>query len=186
MPFGSLWIPVIVSAVVVFIGSSILHMFLKYHSADMKTLPNEDTVREALGKGSPSPGLYFTPHCADHKQAREPANVAKFQKGPVAMITIFPNGAPAMGKHLALWFLFSFFVSFVAAYVARHTLHPGDDGMLVMRITGTVAFAAYGLSHVSDSIWKGQPWANTARALVDGMIYALLTAITFRLLWPAA
>ena len=55
-----------------------------------------------------------------------------------------------------------------------------------MRITGTVAFAAYALSHVSDSIWKGQPWANTARAIVDGAIYALLTGLTFRLLWPAA
>jgi hypothetical protein len=49
-----------------------------------------------------------------------------------------------------------------------------------------VAFAGYGLSHVSDSIWKGQPWSNTVRALVDGAIYAVLTAITFRLLWPAA
>ena len=48
MPFGSLWIPVIVSAVVVFVASSILHMALKYHKADVKSLPNEDAVREAL------------------------------------------------------------------------------------------------------------------------------------------
>ena len=53
-------------------------------------------------------------------------------------------------------------------------------------IIGAVAFAAYGLSHVSDSIWKGQPWSNTVRALVDGTIYAVLTAVTFRLLWPSA
>jgi len=73
-----------------------------------------------------------------------------------------------------------------AAYVARHTLQPGADGLLVMRITGSVAFAAYGVSHLSDSIWKGQPWSNTARALIDAVIYALLTGLTFRLLWPAA
>jgi len=186
MPFGSLWIPVIVSAVVVFVVSSILHMVLRYHRADYKALPNEQAVREALGKGNPAPGFYFTPYCADMKQMREPAMKEKFEKGPVAMITIAPKGAPAMPKHLALWFAFSVFVSFVAAYVARHTLHPGADGMLVMRITGTVAFAAYGLSHVSDSIWKEQPWANTARALLDGLIYALVTGITFRLLWPGA
>src|SRR5207249_10093638 len=106
--------------------------------------------------------------------------------GPVAMLTLYPKGAPAMPKHLALWFAFSVFVSFVAAYVARHTLHPGAEGLQVTRITGTVAFAAYGLSHVSDSIWKGQPWSNTARALLDGLIYALLTGLTFRLLWPGA
>ena len=186
MPFGSLWIPVIVSAVVVFVASSILHMALKYHQADYKSLPNEGAVREALAKGSPAPGIYFTPYCADMKQMKEPAIKEKFEKGPVAMLTIYPKGAPMMPKLLALWFAFNVFVSFVAAYVARHTLHPGDDGMLVMRITGTVAFATYALSHMSDSIWKGQPWSNTVRAIVDGAVYALLTGLTFRLLWPAA
>ncbi|MCI0410589.1 MAG: hypothetical protein L0191_18850, partial [Acidobacteria bacterium] len=61
MPFGSLWIPVIVSAVVVFIGSSIIHMALKYHKADIKGLPGEDSIREALGKADPPPGVYMTP-----------------------------------------------------------------------------------------------------------------------------
>ena len=186
MPFGSLWVPVIVSAVVVFVASSILHMAIKYHQADYKPLPNEDAVREAIARGNLAPGVYVTPHCPDMKQMKEPAIMAKFEKGPVAMLTVMPKGAPVMQKHLALWFGFSLFVSFVAAYVARHTLHPGDDGMLVMRITGTVAFAAYALSHLSDSIWKGQPWANTCRAALDGVIYALLTGLTFRLLWPAA
>lgn len=186
MPFGSLWIPVVASAVAVFVGSSILHMLLKYHKDDYRPLPNEDAVREALGKAALPPGTYFTPFCVGMKEMREPATIEKFQKGPVAAISVWPNGPPAMGKALVLWFLFSLFVSFVSAYVARHTLHPGDDGMLVMRITGTVAFAGYGLSQISDSIWKAQPWSNTARALVDALIYSFLTGLTFRLLWPAA
>lgn len=186
MPFGSLWMAVIASAVAVFIGSSILHMALKYHNADYKALPEEDDVREALARSAPAPGLYFTPHCTDMKQMREPATIEKFQKGPVAMIAVCPNGPPSMGRNLALWFLFSLLVSFVSAYIARHTLTPGADGMLVMRITGTVAFTGYGLSHVSDSIWKAQPWGNTARALFDAAVYSLLTGMTFRLLWPAA
>jgi len=186
MPFGSLWIPVLVSAAAVFLGSSILHMALAYHKADYKVLPNEGAVREALAKGGPAPGVYFTPYCTDMKQMKEPAIKEKLEKGPVAMLTLYPKGAPDMRRHLGLWFAFTVFVSFVAAYVARHTLHPGADGMQVMRITGAVAFAAYGLSHVSDSIWKGQPWANTVRALVDGAIYSILTGLTFRLLWPMA
>src|SRR3972149_3772952 len=99
MPFGSLWIPVIVSAVAVFVGSSILHMVLKYPRADIMSLPNEDAVREALGKGSPAPGLYFTPYCVDMKQMQEPAIKDRFEKGPVAMITVRPKGAPDMRKH---------------------------------------------------------------------------------------
>ena len=184
MRFGSLWLPVIVSAVVVFVASSILHMVLKYHKADYKALPGEDPVREALGKANPAPGVYVTPHCADMKQMKEPAFKEKYEKGPVALLTVFPKGLPQMPKLLSLWFGFCLLVNFVAAYVARHTLQPGADGLEVMRITGTVAFAGYAVSHLSDSIWKGQPWSNTLRAVIDGAIYALLTGFTFRLLWP--
>jgi len=186
MPFGSLWIPVLVSSVAVFVISSILHMVLKYHRADYKALPNEDAVRDALGKGSLAPGLYQLPHCDDMKQMQEPAYKAKFEKGPVGVITIIPNGMPAMPKYLAQWFLFSIAVSFVAAYVARHTLDYGADGLLVTRVTGTVAFAAYGFTNVLDSIWKGQPWSNTGRSLIDGAIYAVVTGAIFCWLWPAA
>ena len=185
MPFGSLWIPVVVSAVVVFLASSVVHMLLKYHKADYRGLPQEEAVREALGKTDLAPGVYVTPYCSDMKKMEEPAMKEKYAKGPVALITLLPKGVPAMPKYLTLWFFFSLFVSFVAAYVARHTLQPGADGLLVMRITGSVAFAAYGVSHLSDSIWMGKPWSNTIRALIDAVIYALLTGLTFMVLWPS-
>ena len=186
MPFGSLWIPVVVSAVVVFVISSILHMALKYHRADYKALPNEDAVREALGKGSLAPGLYQFPYCASSKEMQDPAHQAKFVQGPVGNVAIIANGAPAMGKYLGQWFVFAFFISFTAAYIARHTLSYGSDGLLVMRITGAVAFTGYGLTNVLDSIWKGQPWSNTIRSLIDGLIYAIATGGTFCTLWPKA
>src|SRR5512135_916813 len=185
MPFGSVWMAVVGSAIAVFIGSSILHMALKYHKADYRQLPDEEGVRAALGKSAPGRGVYVTAYCADMKQMREPPTAEKYQKGPVAMITVLPNGLPNMGKHLSLWFLFSVLVSFVSGYVARHTLQPGADGLTVMRVTGTVAFGSYGLSHVSNSIWAGQPWGNTIRSLVDALVYSLLTGFVFRLLWPA-
>lgn len=186
MPFGSLWLPVVVSAVVVFFASSILHMVLTYHRADHKALPSEDAVRDALARAAPSPGVYFTPHCVDHKAINEPANKAKFEKGPVAIITVYPNGLPMLPKHLALWFGVCLFVSFAGATIARHTLQPGVDAMRAMPLTGMVALAAYGVSPLCDTIWKGQPWSNTIRHLIDAVIYAVLTGVTFRLLWPAA
>jgi hypothetical protein len=185
MPFGSLWIPVLASAVAVFVASSLLHMFLKYHQADHRPLPAEDAVRDALGRADLAPGVYMTPHCT-HQQMKDPAMLAKFQKGPVAIITALPKGMPNMGKHLGLWFGLCFLVSFSAAYVARHTLQPGAPGMLVMQITGVVAFAGYNYGQLSDTIWKGQPWPNTLRHLLDGAIYAVITAILFKALWPAA
>jgi hypothetical protein len=185
MPFGSLWIPVVVSAVVVFVASSLVHMVLRYHKSDYRGLSNEEDVRNVVRKGSPAAGLYVIPYCSDPSQMKDPAVAKKYAEGPVGMLTILPSGMPNMGKYLGLWFLFCFLASFVAAYVARHTLSPGSDLMTVTRITGTVAFASYGLGNIADSIWKGQPWANTGRHLIDAVIYSVLTGLTFRLLWPA-
>ena len=186
MPFGSLWLPVVVSAVVVFFGSWLLHMILKYHKADFRPLPGEDAVRDALARANPSPGVYMTPHCSDHKQMQEPAMREKFEKGPVAIMTVYPKGMPNMGMHLGLWFGFTLVVSFLACWVVRHSMHAGDDATRAGTLAAVVAFGAYGASHISDSIWKGQPWANTIRALIDGVIYAGLTGATFCLLFPGA
>jgi len=186
MPFLSLWMQVLASAAVVFVISSVLHMALTYHRADYKRLPNEDAVRDALGKGSLPPGLYQVPYCASSKEMQEPAQQAKYAQGPIAVIAVIANGTPSLGKYLTQWFAFCVFMSFTAAYIARHTLHPGDDRVLVMQITGAVAFTGYGLTNILDSIWKGQPWSNTARSLIDGVIYAVATGATFCLLWPKA
>jgi hypothetical protein len=185
MPFGSLWQPVVVSAVVVFVASSVIHMVLRYHKADYKGLSNEEDVRGVLRKGSVTPGMYVVPYCADPSQMKDPAVAKKYTDGPVGVVTVLPSGIPNMGKYLGLWFGLCLLASFVAAYVARHTLTPGAAPMMVCRITGTVAFAAYGVGAIPDSIWHGHPWSNTMRRLLDALIYSVLTGLTFRFLWPA-
>jgi hypothetical protein len=184
MPFGSLWLPVLASAVAVFVVSSIMHMVLKYHKADYSKLPNEDAVRDVLGKANLAPGLYMTPYCTDHAQMKDPAFQEKFVKGPVAVITVIANGMVNMPKHLGQWLVFCFIVSFTAAYVARHTMLPGANGLLVMRMTGAIAFCAYGWGNIVDSIWKGQPWSNTMRSMIDGLIFSIVTGAVFMALWP--
>jgi hypothetical protein len=186
MPFGSLWLPVVVSAVAVWIVSAIVHMVLRYHRADIKGLPDEESVAAALRKSPPAPGLYFIPHCADMSQLKDPAVRKKFEQGPVAILTLRRNGLPPLGASLAQWFLLCFLVSFAIGYIARHTLLAGADGLAVMRLTGTVAFLAYGCGYLQDSIWKSVPWSNTLRSLLDAVLYALTTGLVFRLLWPAA
>lgn len=184
MPFGSLWLPVVVSAVAVWFLSAILHMVLKYHRADHKALPGEEAVAEGLRAGSPGPGVYFLPYQADHSAMKDPAVRKRFEDGPVAIITVLRNGPPAMGKYLLQWFLFCFLVSFAAAYVARHTLAPGAAGLEAFRITATVAFLGYGFGYFQDTIWKAVPWPNSLRGLFDAALYAITTGLVFRLLWP--
>lgn len=184
MPFGSLWLPVVVSAVAVWLASSIVHMVLKYHKADYKGLGNEAAAAQAL-KGT-APGIYPIPYCPDPSQMKDPAVRKRYEDGPVAMVTVIPNGPPNMGKYLGLWFAFCFLVSFTAGYVARHTLTPASAGLHIMQITSTLAFVGYGYGHIMDSIWKGQPWSNTVRGLIDAAIYSVVTGLVFRFLWPGA
>lgn len=184
MPFGSLWLPVVVSAVAVFIVSAIVHMVLRYHRADFKRLSDEDSVAAAVRKVGPSPGVYAIPYCAEMAQMKDPAMRKKFEDGPVAHLIVRRNGLPGMGKNLAQWFLLCFLVSFVTGYVARHTLSFGASGLEVMRLTGTVAFAAYAFGYLQNSIWEGIPWSNSLRGLIDAVLYALTTGLVFRWLWP--
>ena len=184
MPFGTLWLPCIVSAIAVFMASAIAHMVLKHHRADYRGLPNEDAFAEPMGKMGLTPGLYMHPHCPDMSKMKDPAVQARFEKGPVAVISVLPSGGPKMGKHLGLWFGFCLLVSFLAAYIARHTLPLETAGLKIMQITGAVAFAGYALGDLQDLIWKGQPVANTLRGMIDATVYAVLTGLVFRLLWP--
>ena len=186
MPFGSLWLPVVVSAVAVWLVSAIVHMLLRYHRADYKKLPDEDAVAQGIRKSPPGPGLYFFPHAGDLSQMKDPAVLKRFQDGPVGMLILQRNGIPNMGKNLVQWFLLCFLVSFVVAYVARNTLTPGADPLKVMQITGAVAFAAYAFGYLQDSIWKAIPWSNSLRGIVDAVLYALTTGLVFRWLWPGA
>lgn len=183
VPLASLWMPIVVSAVIVFIASSILHMLLTYHRSDYKKMPDEENVTSAIRTAGVAQGLYMFPHC-DHKEMKSPATAEKFNKGPVGILTIMPSGAPNMGKYLGLWFLNCLLISFFTAYVVGIVLAPGAHYLAVFRVAGTVAFMAYGLGHITDSIWKAQPWGNTLKSVVDGLIYGLLTAGSFGWLWP--
>jgi hypothetical protein len=186
MPFGSLWLPVVVAAAAVWIVSAILHMVLRYHRTDYKSLSDEASVGPALRQAATTPGVYVIPYTPDPSQMKDPAVRKKYEDGPVALITVLRNGPPNLGKHLLQWLLFCFLVSFVAAYVARHTLSPGSAGLEVMRITGTAAFLGYGFGYFQDSIWKGIPWINSIKGIVDAAIYALVTGLVFRCFWPGA
>jgi len=179
----ALWLPVVLSAVIVFIASSIMHMLLPYHRSDYRQLPDEDKLLAALRAAGLKQGLYHFPFCT-HKDMKSPAAMEKFKQGPVGMLTVFPSGPPAMPKFLGMWLAYCLIIGFFVAYLTGRTVAPGAGHMAVFRVAGTAAFLAYGLGNLSDGIWKGQPWSVTLKEAIDGLVYALLTAGTFGWLWP--
>ena len=181
---ASLWLPILLSAVVVFIASSILHTVFKYHHKEIHPIPEEDKVLAALRGVGLQRGLYVFPYCKGGKEMKSPEMIEKYKQGPVGTITVFPSGPPVMGKFLGLWFGYCLLVGFFVAYLAWHTLAVGTNYLVVFRVVGTAAFLAYGLGQLSNGIWKGQLWGTTIKEVVDGLVYGLLTAGTFGWLWP--
>jgi len=183
VPLSALWLPIVLSAVIVFIASSVMHMLLPYHKGDYQQLPDEDKVLTALRGAGLKRGLYVFPFCT-HKDMKSPAIQEKYKQGPVGMMTILPIGPPAMPKYLVQWIAYCLVIGFFVAYLTGHTVAQGAHYLAVFRVAGTAAFLAYGLGNLSNSIWKGQMWGMTIKEVVDGLVYALLTAGTFGWLWP--
>src|SRR5690606_9989081 len=166
------------------IASSVIHMVLQLHKAEYRKLANEDDVRAALRAGAPAPGQYLVPHCADPKEMGSPEFVRKLEEGVNAVVYVRPTGQVKLGQFLAKWFAYTLLVGLLAGYVAMATLPRGVEYLTVFRVVGVTAWLGYAWQGPSDSIWMGKPWSLTARSMVDGLVYALLTAGTFAWRWP--
>ena|SRR5689334_83571 len=185
VPLESLMIPIALSAVFVFIASSIIHMVTPWHKHDLMKMPNEDGVMNALRPFNLPVGNYGLPKPDSMKDMQSPEFQAKYKAGPVAFITIRPSDF-SMGSTLVLWFIYSLVVSLFAAYIASVTLRSSAGYPRVFQVAGTVAFCGYALGQIHESIWWGRSWSWTIRNVLDGLLYGLLTGGTFGWLWPHA
>jgi hypothetical protein len=188
VPLTSLVIPTVISAIVVFFASFIIHMVLGYHKNDLRKLPDaqEDEIIAAVSRLHLAPADYGVPHPGSPERMKDPAFLAKMNKGPIVFMTVSPGASPNMGKPLAQWFVFTLVITFFAAYIASRAVAPGTDYLTVFRFVGTSAFMGYALGSIPESIWYKRSWGRTFVTVFDGLIYALLTAGVFGWLWPAA
>ena len=184
VPILSLWLPILLSAVAVFVLSSIIHMVLGYHANDFKGLPNEKQVLDDLRKHNLPEGNYSFPRANSMKDMKSTEFIEKMKQGPVGMMTISKSGSPNMGKELLLWFIYSIIVGVFAAYVAGRALPPAAHYLEVFRFAGVTAFVGYSLALLQGSIWYKRSWSATFKSMFDGLIYALFTAGFFGWLWP--
>ena len=181
---GSLWLPILLSAVFVFLASAVIHMATPWRKSDFLKLPNEEAVRAALGPLAIPPGDYAVPRPSSMKDMGSPEFLEKMNKGPIVLMTVRSNGAPSMAKSLGLWFLYTVVVGVFAAYIAGRALPVGAHYLAVFRFAGATAFIGYSLALWQSSIWYNRSWTTTIKTTVDGLVYGLLTAGTFGWLWP--
>ena len=177
MSIPDLWLPILVSAIVVWIASALVWTVLPWHKSDYAKTSDEESVRAAL-KGL-QPGFYNIPHCKSQAELKDPGMQQKFSDGPLAFITVVPNGLPPMGRNMVLMVAYFIFVGILCAYFVSRTTSPDASYLEVFRIAGTVAWIANGVAHIPDSVWFGRPWSITLKSQLDALIYGLLTGGVF-------
>jgi hypothetical protein len=180
---AALWLPVLLSAVLVFVASSVIHMVLSWHASDWKKLETEDAVLDALRPFGLPPGDYAAPQPQNMADARSPAFKAKADRGPRVLLTIM-SPSSSMGRSLVLWFVYLLVVSMIAGYVTGIAVGAGTPYLAVFRLASTVAFAGYVLALWPDVVWYSRGIGSTLKSSVDGLVYALLTGGVFGWLWP--
>lgn len=181
---STLWLPILLSAVLVFIASSLIHMLTPWHKSDYLTVPREDDALNALRPLAIPPGDYMMPRPSTAAPFGSPEFTERANRGPVMVLTVLPNGVTPMGGLLVKWFVYLVVVALFAGYIASRALPPGADYLAVFRFVGATAFLGLAMALWQMAIWYRRSMGTTVRATIDGLIYAGLMAGTFGWLWP--
>ncbi len=185
-PLASLWLPIVLTTVFIFLASSIIHMVMPWHKSDFAKVPGEDAFRRAVGPLRIPPGDYMTPYCTSGKDMASEEFKTKIAEGPVLFMTVRANAQPSMAPMFIGWTLAILAVTAIVAWVAGSALPVGAEAGPVWHFTGPAAFLAYGFANWPASIWYGHKWSTAVKGTVDALIYAAITAVTFGWMWPGA
>jgi hypothetical protein len=181
--FTLLLLPILVSAVAVFVLSMIIHM-TPWHRSDYGRLPDEDGVMKVLRPFNLPPNDYAVPHPGTGDYMKSPEYDAKRDAGPVMWVTVLPTGPWNIGKIMGLWFVFVLIVSASVACVVGTFVPPGALTNAVFHHIAVITFLTYGMGAVPMSIWHDRKWSTTFKHVVDSLLYALATAGIFSMMWP--
>jgi hypothetical protein len=184
VPIASLWLPILVSAVLVFFASYAVHALLGYHSADFRKAPNEDAAMEAIRGLSLSPGDYHMPRPGSAAAMRDPDFLARMKRGPNVVMTVMPPHDGGMGQQLGAWFVFLLVVGLFVAYVTTLALPAGAPYMTVFRVSSAVAFMSFAIGQWPRTIWYRKAWQTSLKETFDALLYGLLIGGAFGWLWP--
>jgi hypothetical protein len=182
---SQLWIPILLSAVAVFVASSIIHMASPWHKNDYPQMENEQQVMDALRPLSIAPGDYFIPRAGSMAAMKSPEYAERVRRGPVVLMTVMPNGIRSMGPIFVQWFVYLLVVSTLAAHLASRTVPSRAPHEHVFHQVALVSFAAYALALWQLWIWYRRSLSITLKSTVDALVYAVITGGIFQWFWPA-
>ena len=182
-PFTWLLLPIVVSAVAVFVLTLIIHM-TPWHRSDYRRLPDEDGVMKALRPFNLPPNDYMMPHPGSGEYMKSKEYDAKRDAGPVMVVTVIRSGPWNIGKIMGMWFLFTVVVSASVAVVVGTIVPRGAATHAVFHHVAVITFLTYAMGSVPMSIWYDRKWSTTFKTALDSLLYAVATGWIFSMMWP--
>ncbi|HXY32507.1 MAG TPA: hypothetical protein VEI06_17520 [Gemmatimonadaceae bacterium] len=180
----TLWLPILLSTVAVFFASSLVWMVMPWHKTDLRGLADDAAFADLIRRQNLTPGLYSSPYASTPEARKSPEMAQRFEKGPVAILTVRKAGGMGMGPMLAQWAVFLLVISVSVAYLSGRTLPPTESWIGVFRVAGTFACFSYAAAIIPNAIFWGRPWSVAWKEVFDGFLYGLITAAIFAWFWP--
>lgn len=170
----------IVGAVISFAWGFVSWVVLPWHTMTFNALPNEAAVSEALAEGATADGIYLIPwmdHDADWDGPEGQAWQEKHRSGPVAFISVNPDGGEPMDPAvLGMGFLLDILAAAIAVMLLRAALPvlPAYS-QRVMFLVGLGGVAA--MIFVIEWNYWGFEATYTLVNVVDTLVDALLVGL---------
>lgn len=181
---AKLWLPMLLSAVAVWLWALLACTILALHKKDWKPLPNDDAFANALRPLNLLPGVYCFPYFKDFKHFNDPAFQARWNAGPNGIIHVW-RASQNMGATMLLSFLVYLVASFFIAYAGYAAMGPIVPHSKTFQVIGAMGVLAYSFAGLPNMIWfQANPRAKVT-AVIDGIIMGLITGAIFAALWPA-
>ena len=178
-----LWLPILLSAVVVWVASAIVWMALPHHKRDFIALPDEDGFMEHVRKSGLGPGNYVFPDFRGRDAMKSEKVCKALESGPVGHLSLWPTPLTMGGKMVATFVVF-LVVSTLIAYLTRVALPGAAPFGKVFQVATTAGVLAYCFSFIPNAVWFGAYRRTIVAGIVDGVVYGVITGAIFAWRWP--
>jgi hypothetical protein len=178
-----LWLPILLSAAIVWVISAVVWMALPHHKRDFIALPDEDGLMEYLRKNGIQPGNYVFPDFRDPKVMKSEKTQKALNEGPVGHLSVWQTPLTMGGKMVATFIVY-LVVSTLIAYLTRVALPGPAPFTKVLQVAGTAGILAYCFSFIPNAVWFGSYKRTIVANFVDGIVYGLITGAIFAWRWP--
>ncbi len=179
---AELWMPILTTAVVVFILSCLAWTISPHHKPEYRKLAAEPGFLDALRTLNIPAGGYFFPY-VDGAGMKTEEGKRLMNEGPWGRMRLYGK-KPGMGGSMLGSFVLYLVVSAAIAFVGTMTIPAGAGFGDVLRVLGTVGVLSYSVAVIPQIIWFERQWSVFFTHLFDGVVFGLATGLVFAWMWP--